>query len=60
MAVNNQNYTVLVDMLLAQGGTPRRELFEYPIRADDSRVLIAKAEGLADNILKLLNVEKDF
>ncbi len=47
------NFEQMVDLVLEHKGTPRRHLFEYPHRADDSRDMIASAEALVRNILRL-------
>lgn len=44
----------IVDLLLAHGGTPRKDLFEYPHRADDSRMYIKEAQMLAEKIKIIL------
>lgn len=42
----------MVDVVLEYNRTPRRDLFEYPHRADDSRKYIAEAHALVRNILR--------
>lgn len=42
----------MVDTVLEYNRTPRRHLFEYPYRADESRKLIGDAEALVRTILK--------
>lgn len=44
----------LVDLVLAHAGTPRRELFEYPHRDDDSRDMIRKADNTVRRIVEAL------
>lgn len=39
------------DVVLEFNGTPRRELFEYPHRADESRELIAQADRVVAVVL---------
>lgn len=41
----------MVDAVLEHDGTPRRRLFEYPHRDDDSREMIKEAENLVRRIL---------
>ena len=43
----------MVDAVLEHGGTPRRRLFEYPHRDDDSREMIRSAETLVRRILSM-------
>ncbi len=42
----------MVDVVLEYNRTPRRDLFEYPHRADDSRKMIKSAEALVRTILR--------
>lgn len=42
----------MVDVVLEYNRTPRRHLFEYPHRADDSRKYIKDAQDLVRNILR--------
>lgn len=39
------------DVVLEFNGTPRRELFEYPYRADESRELITGADRVVVHVL---------
>lgn len=43
----------MVDAVLDYNRTPRRFLFEYPYRADDSQDLIRNAETLVKSILRM-------
>lgn len=52
--LDSDTFESLVDIMLEQGGTPRRHLFEYPHRADDSRDYIAKAEKKVRLMLEIL------
>ena len=45
----------MVDAVLDYNRTPRSHLFEYPYRADESRILINNAEILVKKILRMQN-----
>lgn len=51
--VKKETMDKMVDAVLEYNKTPRRHLFEYPYRADDSQRLIANAERLVKTILAL-------
>lgn len=48
-----ENFDRMVDAVLEYNKTPRRHLFEYPYRDDESRDLIRSAEGLVSKILRM-------
>ena len=52
--VSQETMNQLVDTLLEYSGTPRRHLFEYPYRDDESRELIAKATRTARKMIATL------
>lgn len=56
--VGQKRFESLVDFMLEQRGTPRRDLFEYPHRADDSRTYIANAERSAVEVLNILGLTR--
>jgi len=47
----SETFDQMVDKVLEYNGTPRKRLFEYPYRADESRDLIRKAEELVRSIV---------
>ncbi len=51
-----ETFDQMVDRVLEYNRTPRRDLFEYPHRADDSRELIRSAEELVRSLT--VDVEK--
>ena len=52
----SESFDQMVNRVLEYNRTPRRHLFEYPYRADDSRELIRNAEELVWSLTK--GVEK--
>lgn len=53
-ALDKETLDKAVDVLLDYNGTPRRHLFEYPYRADESRAIIAKAEAAVRRIMGIV------
>ena len=51
--ITQETLDKMADVVLDYNRTPRRHLFEYPYRADESRQLIKNAEEVAWNILPL-------
>lgn len=47
----------MIDVVLEFNGTPRRRLFEYPWRADESRALLKAAGDVVDQVLALYGME---
>lgn len=54
--LSKKKFNKMVDLVLANGGTPRNYLFEYPYNEFESRALIAKAEKVVNEILHMLDV----
>lgn len=55
-SVTPEQFRTLVDIMLTQAGTPRRRLYEYPYRNDDSDEYVKKAENRVRESLRVLGL----
>lgn len=53
--LDKETFDQLVDVVLEYGGKPRRWLFEFPYREDESRQIIQIAEDTVRRMLGIIN-----
>lgn len=56
--LSKETFDRLVDEVLIYNRTPRKELFEYPYNAFESRDIINKAEALVRSMTRIIEEKK--
>lgn len=57
--VSKKAFDEMVDIVLEHGGTPRKDLYEYPYNEFESRALIQKAEAAVKRIVAITSREQE-
>lgn len=55
--VSKKAFDEMVDIVLEHGGTPRKDLYEYPYNEFESRALIQKAQTAVSRIVAIASKE---